>query len=91
VFIFHEIEYGTRSYRPDFKITNNNDSIEYHEIKGWMTRRSKTQIKRMAKYYPQIKLIVINGKAYKDLMRSLGGLIQERKLTITPEEAFKVF
>jgi len=55
VFIFEKINFGTRSYRPDFKVTNNNGSVEYHEIKGWMTPKSKTQLKRMTKYYPEIK------------------------------------
>jgi len=74
-FIFDQIQSGTRSYRPDFKIYNLNGTIEYHEIKGWMTPRSKTQMKRMKKYYPDVKLILITSKDYKQLRSKLGKVI----------------
>jgi hypothetical protein len=76
VFIFDKINFGTRSYRPDFKITNMDDSLEYHEIKGWMTSKSKTQINRMAKYYPHIKLILIQQKEYSEIVSKVGGLLR---------------
>lgn len=56
---------GTRSYKPDFKITNNDGSIEWHEVKGYWTRKAKTQVSRFRKYYPDLKLIVIDKEAYK--------------------------
>lgn len=65
VFWFEQIKRGVRSYTPDFKITLLDDSIEYHEVKGWMDPRSKTKIKRMAKYYPNIKLIIIDSQWFK--------------------------
>lgn len=68
-FWFEKIRRGTRSYTPDFQVLNNDNSIEYHEVKGWMDKKSITKIKRMAKYYPQIKLVVIDGKAYKDIIK----------------------
>lgn len=74
VFIFEKIKFGTRSYKPDFKIFNNNGTIEYHEIKGWMDNRSKTKIKRMRIYYPKIKLIVIEKVGYNDLVKKVGRL-----------------
>lgn len=69
VFIFHNVKFGTRSYRPDFKIINNNNSVEYHEVKGWHTPKSKTQLKRMTLYYPKIKLILIDRKQYQALQK----------------------
>ena len=33
-FIFHEVQRGTRTYLPDFKVFIGN-KIEYHEIKGY--------------------------------------------------------
>lgn len=75
VFIFHKIQFGTRSYRPDFKIIRNDGRIEYHEIKGWMDDRSKTKIRRMAKYYPNIKLIIIDEACYKDIKNKVGKII----------------
>ena len=76
VFIFEKIKFGTRSYRPDFKIYNNDKSIEYHEVKGWMTPKSKTKIKRMAKYYPNIKLIIIDKDVYVDIKKKLGKMLK---------------
>ena len=75
VFWFDGIMRGCVSYLPDFKIVNIDDSIEYHEVKGWMDDRSSTKIKRMAKYFPEIKLIVIREKQYKEILCKLSPLI----------------
>lgn len=68
-FMFHEIKRGNRSYTPDFKVYNSNGSIEYWEIKGYMDGDSQTKIKRLGKYYPQIKLIVISREQYKEIKK----------------------
>ena len=70
-FWFESIMRGCRSYLPDFRVTENNGSIVYHEVKGWMDARSKTKIKRMAKYHPDVKLIVIDSKAYNALAKQM--------------------
>ncbi len=75
-FIFEKIKSGTRSYRPDFKITKKDQSIEYHEVKGWMTPKSKTQIKRMAKYYPNIKLRIIGRKEYDSIYKKMNKMLE---------------
>jgi len=75
-FWFHEIKRGCRSYLPDFKVIETNQSFSYHEVKGWMNPESKTKIKRMAKYYPQIKLIVIDGPCYKSIAKTVGKMIE---------------
>jgi len=75
-FIFEKIKFGTRSYKPDFRIVNNDNTLEYWEVKGYMTARSKTQIKRMAKYYPKIKLIIIDKDIYKDIKNKLGKMLK---------------
>lgn len=56
---------GTRFYKPDFKITNSDGSIEWHEVKGHWTAKAKTQVKRFRKYYPEQKLIIIDKDAYR--------------------------
>lgn len=66
-FWFEGIKRGCVSYLPDFRVTNIDGSIEFHEVKGWMDERSVTKIKRMTKYHPHIKLIVISSKEYKAL------------------------
>ena len=48
VFWFENVKRGCVSYLPDFKITHNDGSIDYLEVKGWMVQRSKTKLKRMS-------------------------------------------
>ena len=76
-FWFDGIKRGCRSYLPDFEVENNNGSIEYHEVKGWYDSRSKTKIKRMAKYYPDIKLIIIFQKQYTEIKNKVSKLIKD--------------
>jgi hypothetical protein len=70
-FWFDEIKRGCRSYLPDFRVTENNGSEVFHEVKGWMDDRSKTKIRRMSKYHPTVKLIVIEAKGYNEIRRKL--------------------
>lgn len=58
------VKRGTRFYTPDFKIWEKDDSIVYHEVKGWMTNQGRTALKRMSKYYPEIKIVLITAKEY---------------------------
>jgi hypothetical protein len=59
-FEFTNIKKGVRFYTPDFKVCLNNGEIEYHEVKGWMDNKSITRGKRMEKYYPEIKIKLID-------------------------------
>jgi len=77
VFWFEGIKRGCMSYLPDFKVTNNNDSTEFHEVKGWMDDRSKTKINRMRIYHPTVKLVLIQQNWFSSNNRKLKGLIQE--------------
>ena len=76
-FWFDGIKRGCVSYLPDFEVTLNSGVVEFHEVKGWMDERSKTKIKRMAKYHPEVKLIVIDAKFYKSLQSKISNLIPE--------------
>ncbi len=64
-FWFLNILRGARSYLPDFKVTNLDCSHYWVEVKGWMDSRSKTKIKRFAKYYPLEKLVLIQAPWFK--------------------------
>lgn len=75
-FWFEAIKRGVRSYLPDFKVTEANGAVVYHEVKGWMDDRSRTTIRRMAKYHPKVKLLVIDGKQYRALAKQVSRLIQ---------------
>ncbi len=59
-FWFLEIKRGCRSYKPDFRITNLDGSHYWVEVKGFMDSKSKTKIKRMSKYYPDEKLVIVD-------------------------------
>lgn len=66
---FEAIKRGVRSYLPDFRVHELNGAKILHEVKGWMDARSKTTLKRMAKYHPEVKIILIREKDYKALSR----------------------
>ena len=68
-FWFEKIKRGVRSYTPDFKVFNNDGTIEYHEVKGYMDAKSKTKLKRMTKYYPEIKMVLIDKSVYKEIFK----------------------
>lgn len=51
-FWFEKIKRGTRSYKPDFMIIENDGSKKYQEYKGWLTQHDITRFRRMVKYYP---------------------------------------
>jgi len=75
-FWFEAIRRGTRSYLPDFKVWDTADAEPYYyEVKGWMDAKSKTKLKRMAKYHPGIKVIVFGKKEYTDLRKKLSAVI----------------
>lgn len=66
-FWFDGVKRGCVSYLPDFRVTAVGGGVEYHEVKGWMDYKSKTKIKRMKKYHPTVKLVVIDSAGYRDL------------------------
>lgn len=65
-FWFEKITRGSRSYTPDFWCPTLG---EYHEVKGWMDQKSKTKLQRMKKYYPGVKVIVIDAGFFRDAER----------------------
>lgn len=75
-FWFEAIKRGVRSYKPDFRVWEVNGQSNLHEVKGWMDARSKTTLKRMAKYYPAETVIVVREKQYNEIARKVGPLIE---------------
>lgn len=63
-FWFEKIRRGVRSYTPDFYLP---DEDRFIEVKGWMDAKSKTKLKRMAKYYPEVKIELLDSKRYAGL------------------------
>ena len=68
-FWFENIKRGVRSYLPDFFVIYPDDTCEYHEVKGYMDAKSATKLKRMAKYYPRVKVVLIDSKCYQSIAK----------------------
>lgn len=75
-FVFHGVIRGALTYTPDFLIIENNESESFHEVKGWMTSKSKTKLNRMAKYYPSVRIVLIGEKEYREIENKVGRLIE---------------
>jgi hypothetical protein len=74
-FWFDGVKRGTRSYTPDFKVHYPDGSVVYHEVKGYMDQRSATKLKRMAKYHPDVRVILIDSQAYYSVASSVAGIV----------------
>lgn len=74
-FYFTSIKRGVRSYTPDFRITEINGEQVFHEVKGYMDDKSKVKLARMAKFYPEHKVIIISNKEMREIKNKLAKLI----------------
>lgn len=72
---FHAIKRGSRFYTPDFRIANPDSSIERHEIKGYMDAASQTKLDRMALYYPESPITLIDKARYYAVAKVVASLI----------------
>lgn len=75
-FWFENIKRGVRSYLPDFRVFEKDGTSNLHEVKGWMDSRSKTTLRRMAKYHPQETVIVVRERDYNAIARTAGRMIE---------------
>jgi len=67
-FWFEGVKRGVVSYLPDFRVCYRNDPRpEYIEIKGWITQKDRTKWARMKKFHPDIKLVVVGPKEYREI------------------------
>ena len=76
-FWFKEIKRGCVSYLPDFRITEMNGKISYHEVKGHMDQKSQTKLKRMHKYYPKVTIRIIDKEWFRNNKRMLAQIIPD--------------
>jgi hypothetical protein len=74
-FWFEGIKRGVCSYLPDFKVVENNGDVVYHEVKGWMDKKSITKLKRMKKYHPTVKMFLADSKWFAQNAKKLSGLV----------------
>lgn len=73
-FWFEKVKRGVRSYLPDFCVTHLNGDEEWCEVKGLMDNKSKTKLKRMNLYYPEIKLRVVGSDWFRHNLKSCKAL-----------------
>lgn len=71
-FIFEKIQKGTRAYTPDFYLPAED---RYIEVKGWMDKKSQTKLRRMAKYFPEVKIELIDQRRYKEIAECVSAII----------------
>lgn len=74
-FWFEGIRRGTNNYKPDFKVWLNDSTTEFREVKGFMCPKSKTKIRRMKKYHPDVKLRVFGKKWWKKHNAALAAIV----------------
>jgi len=74
-FTFEAIKRGTRTYKPDFTVIWKDGFTEYWEVKGWMDSKSATKLKRMAKYFPDVHIRVVDDDAYRGIKDTAKGLV----------------
>lgn len=76
-FWFEKIRRGCRSYKPDFKIWEREESKPYFvETKGYLDARSKTKLNRMRIYHPKEEVRLVTQKEFLSVKKSLGALIK---------------
>lgn len=73
-FWFDGIKRGVVSYLPDFQIIHTNGTEEWAEVKGFMDSKSATKLKRMAKYYPDVKIRVVDSAWFKSNIKACKAL-----------------
>lgn len=71
-FWFEDIKRGTRAYTPDFWLPQQG---YYVEVKGYMDQVSRTKLERMTRYYPHVKLIVIDPPAYRAIAKKVKRIV----------------
>lgn len=58
-FYFEGIRRGAVSYKPDFAVVHQDKSIEWVEVKGYLSPRDKTKLKRFKEQFPEEEIKVI--------------------------------
>ena len=88
-FWFDGVRRGVVSYRPDFRVKYKGDvTPEYVEVKGWETAKDRTKWRRMKKYHPEIKLVIVGAKEYYAIRNKWSGSISTWE-TAPKKSAFK--
>ena len=68
-FKFPKVVDTPKQYTPDFKIFYNEYHCEYHEVKGWDYPKGIKARERFSKYYPKLKLVLINDDFFRNIIK----------------------
>lgn len=74
-FWFETIKRGHNNYKPDFLVIHLNGSEEWIECKGYMDAGSRVKIQRFNKFFPHLKLRIVEKDWYKANNKTLKALI----------------
>lgn len=69
-FWFEGIKRGVRSYLPDFCVTHLDGSEEWAEVKGYYDSKSRTKMKRMAKYHPDVRIRLVGAEWFRENLKA---------------------
>ncbi len=69
------VKRGTVSYTPDFLVNYPDGAREYHEVKGYMDDKSRVRLDRMKRYYPDVKIVLVDSKVYKGIEKMFSRVI----------------
>lgn len=69
--------HGTTRYLPDFKVVHNDGTYYWVEVKGYMTQKDRTKLKRMKRDHPSEVVELLDKTAYQELAKDCKGLIPE--------------
>jgi hypothetical protein len=72
---FEGVKRGIVSYKEDFRITENSGDRPIWEVKGFMSRESKTKLNRMAEHHPHIRIVLIGKVQYQAIAATMRGTI----------------
>lgn len=72
IFYFPNVKNGAVNYKPDFYLP---DRDVYIEVKGRMTSKDRTKMKRMKKFHPDVTVELLGKDEYAQLEKEYGKLI----------------
>lgn len=69
------VKRGTRFYKCDFEIVDTEGSDPWYvEIKGFLNEKDVTALTRMAKYFPEVVIVLLDKSKYQEIVAEAGHL-----------------
>lgn len=74
-FDFSKDVIGVQFYTPDFKVFDKSGNYEYHEVKGWMDKKSEDRLLNMKTFYKSETVVLIDRPVYSELSKKYKNII----------------